>query len=72
MYVRGVFVMVVFLLKVLCGCVLILARFSRSVLGTCCSFTTKICINELRKSSKVIGLKCPLVGKQHVLPRSRV
>jgi len=30
-----------------CVCVFILARFLTSVLGTCCSFSTKICINEL-------------------------
>jgi len=31
------------------------------------SFTTKIIINELRESSKVIGWKCLLVGKQHAM-----
>jgi len=68
----GFFVMVVLLVIFLCRCVFIPARVSSRVLGTCCSFSTKMCINELRESGTVIDWNCPLVGKQHVTPRFRV
>jgi len=38
LYLHRVVVMVVLLVTFLCRCMFILARFSTSVLGTCCSF----------------------------------
>ena len=63
-------VIVVFLLTYLCVCVSLYWQGFQQVPVVLVVPSAQIYMNELRKSSNVIGWKCPQVGQQHVTQRS--